>query len=165
MKLLSLVRHAKSSWKDSNLSDFDRLLNKRGERDAPLMGRRFASVEPPPDLILASSAQRAARTAQVIAEAIGYAAERISFQPTLYLATSAEMLGVIQGLDDRLEHIALVAHNPGLTDLCDVLAGAKIDNVPTCGIVRMSLTIDSWRSASQGCGRLLDFDYPKRDER
>ena len=69
MKLLSLVRHAKSSWKDPDLSDFDRPLNKRGERDAPRMGRRFASVEPPPDLLLASPARRAARTAQVIAEA------------------------------------------------------------------------------------------------
>ena len=165
MKLLSLVRHAKSSWKDAHLSDFERPLNKRGERDAPLMGRRFASVEPPADLILASSARRAVRTAQLIAEAIGYAAERISFDRALYLAAPAEMLGVIQGLDDRLVHVALVAHNPGLTDLCEVLARAKIDNVPTCGIVRMSLAIDAWRSVSQGCGTLLDFDYPKRDKR
>ena len=165
MKLLSLVRHAKSSWKDSHLSDFDRSLNKRGERDAPRMGRRFASVEPPADLILASPARRATRTAQLIAEAIGYAAERISFDRALYLAAPAEMLGVIQGLDDRLAHVALVAHNPGLTDLCEVLASAKIDNVPTCGIVRVSLEVDSWCNVSQGCGTLLDFDYPKRDKR
>jgi len=165
MKLISLVRHAKSSWKDANASDFERSLNKRGERDAPLMGRRFASVEPPPDLILSSSARRAARTAQVIAEAIGYAAERISFDRALYLAAPAEMLGVIQDLDDRLVHVALVAHNPGLTDLCEVLAGVKIDNVPTCGIVRMSLTVDAWSGVSRGCGTLLDFDYPKRDTR
>jgi len=165
MKLLSLIRHAKSSWKDAHLSDFDRPLNKRGERDAPRMGRRFASVEPPPDLILASPARRAEHTARVIGEAIGYAAERIRFDRTLYLATPAEMLGVIQALDDRLAHIALVAHNPGLTDLCEVLASAKIDNVPTCGIVRMSLAIDAWRGVSRGCGTLLDFDYPKRDKR
>ena len=71
----------------------------------------------------------------------------------------------IRGLDDRLVHVALVAHNPGLTDLCEALAGVRIDNVPTCGIVRMSLTVDAWRSVSQGCGTLLDFDYPKRDRR
>jgi len=165
MKLLSLVRHAKSSWKHSHLGDFERPLNKRGERDAPRMGRRFASVEPPPDLILSSPARRAARTAQLIGEAIGYDAGRIRFDRALYLATPAEMLGVIQALDDRLVHVALVAHNPGLTDLCDVLARAEIDNVPTCGIVRMSLAIDSWRGASQKCGTLLDFDYPKRSER
>jgi phosphohistidine phosphatase len=165
MKLVSLVRHAKSSWKDTQLSDFDRPLNKRGERDAPRMGRRFAAVEPAPDLILASPARRAASTAQVIAEAIGYAAERIRFDRTLYLATPAEMLGVIRGLDDDLVHIALVAHNPGLTDLCSVLSDASIQNVPTCGIVRVGLEIDSWSRVSHGCGTLLDFDYPKRDTR
>ena len=164
MKLLSLVRHAKSSWKDSHLSDFDRSLNKRGERDAPRMGRRFASVEPPPDLILASPARRATHTAQLIAEAVGYAAERISFEPTLYLSTPTEMLGVIQGVDDRLAHMTWLYQRRADQHLCDVLAGAKIDNVPTCGIVRMSLAIDSWRSASRGCGTLLDFDYPKRDK-
>jgi phosphohistidine phosphatase len=164
MKLISLIRHAKSSWKDSQLSDFDRPLNKRGQRDAPRMGRRLAAVEPLPDLILSSPAMRAARTAQVIAEAIGYASERIEFQRTLYLATPGVMLGVIQDLDDRLAHVALVAHNPGLTDLCDTLAHARINNVPTCGIVRIQLEIDSWRNASSGCGTLLEFDYPKRDE-
>jgi phosphohistidine phosphatase len=163
MKLLSLVRHAKSSWKDASLGDFERPLNKRGRRDAPRMGQRFASVEPAPDLILSSPAERAAHTARVIAEEIGYAVEQIRLEKRLYLATSAEMIGVVQELDDRLGHIALVAHNPGLTALCGVLARANIDNVPTCGIVRMQLEIDAWRDTEQGCATLLDFDYPKRD--
>jgi phosphohistidine phosphatase len=161
VKLLTLIRHAKSSWKHAGLDDFDRPLNRRGERDAPVMGRRLASVAPLPERVIASPAVRAARTAELIAEETGLL-DAIVFERALYLATPGRMLGVVQDLDDAFGHVALVSHNPGTTEFANDLADVRIDNVPTCGIVRLELEVDHWRDAAPGCARLLDFDYPKK---
>lgn len=161
MKWLSLVRHAKSSWKDEELTDFERPLNARGERDAPRMARRFAAASPRPDLVLASPAERARRTAQVIAAQAGLV-DALEFERALYLATPGQMLGLAQEQDDAVGHLVLVGHNPGLTALVDLLARAGIQNVPTCGIVRLELDVEHWRDAAPGCARLVDFDYPKK---
>lgn len=162
MKLLTLVRHAKSSWKDSGLSDLERPLNRRGERDAPLMGRRFAGVEPRPDLLLSSPAARAKRTAEVIAAEAGLG-NGLVFEEALYLASPGRMLSLVQGQDDAVGHLALVGHNPGMTALANILTHARIQNVPTCGIVRLELEVEHWRDAAPGRARLLDFDYPKKE--
>jgi phosphohistidine phosphatase len=161
MKLLTLIRHAKSSWADGDLSDFERPLNARGERDAPVMGKRLAAVVPPPDLVLASPAARARRTAELIAAEAGLEAS-LSFEQTLYLASPDQMLGVAQDQDDSISHLVLVSHNPGTTDLANILADANIQNVPTCGTVRMQLEVDRWRDAAPGRARVLAFDYPKK---
>ena len=156
-----MIRHAKSSWAEPDLGDFERPLNRRGERDAPQMGRRFAAVEPLADRLLASPALRAKRTALLIAREAGLC-ERLHFERALYLASPGEMLGLAQEQGDDVQHLALVAHNPGTTALANLLADANIQNVPTCGIVRIELDIEHWRDAAPGRGRLLDFDYPKK---
>ena len=163
MKLLTLIRHAKSSWKNAGMDDFDRPLNDRGERDAPRMGKRLSRAAGAPDLILSSSAQRAARTARVIAEQLGSDPAEIVLDRALYLASPAQMLDTLRALAPDLEHAALVAHNPGVTDLINALAEVRIDNVPTCGIARLRLDIDRWNELEFGCAELQDFDYPKRD--
>lgn len=161
VKLLTLVRHAKSSWSDAELSDFERPLNRRGERDAPQMGRRFAGVEPPPDVLLSSPAARAKRTAEVIAAAAGLG-DTLRFEQALYLASPGQMLSLVQEQDDTVDHLALVGHNPGMTALANLLGDAGIPNVPTCGIVRLELDVEHWRDAAPGRAHLLDFDYPKK---
>jgi phosphohistidine phosphatase len=161
MKLLTLIRHAKSSWKDGDLSDFERPLNARGKRDAPVMGKRLAAVAPPPDLMLASPAARARHTAELIAAEAGLEAV-LRFEKGLYLASPGQMLSLAQDQDDSIEHLALVAHNPGTTDLANILADANIQNVPTCGIVRIELQIGCWRDAAPGRAHVVAFDYPKR---
>jgi phosphohistidine phosphatase len=163
MKLLTLIRHAKSSRKDPDLTDIERPLSGRGTRDAPTMGGRLAAVDPLPDLLVSSSAKRAEATARAIAEAIGYDTGEIALERALYMAEPEEMLQVIRAVDESSQHLALVGHNPGITNLADVLADARIDNVPTCGVVRLRLAIDSWREARYGCGMVIDFDYPKRE--
>ncbi len=160
MKLLTLIRHAKSSWSQPELDDFERPLNRRGERDAPKMGKRLAALEPHPDRFVSSPAVRARRTAEVIADAVSGAAPELV--DSLYLASPGRMLGVVHDLDDALEHVALVAHNPGTTEFANALADIRIDNVPTCGVVRLELAVDHWRDTAFGCARLLDFDFPKK---
>ena len=163
MKLLTLIRHAKSSWRDSDLPDFERPPNKRGRRDAPLMAKRLAASGQLPELLISSPAERAATTAGVMAAALGWEKEHIVWERSLYLASTGQLLDAVLGLDDGIGHAALVGHNPGITNLADVLADARIDNVPTCGVVRLRLAIESWREARYGCGTVIDFDYPKRE--
>jgi phosphohistidine phosphatase len=163
MKILTLIRHAKSSWKDPTLPDWDRPLNKRGRRDAPMMGERLAGREAYADLLITSSAVRAVATAEAIATAIEYPADEILVDERLYGADEFEILEVIQNLDDAWERVMLIGHNPGLTDLVNALSPTGIDNVPTCGIVELAYDAESW--ALVGCidPLAVDFDYPKKD--
>ena len=90
MKTVILVRHAKSSWKDSSLKDYDRPLNKRGKRDAPFMGKKIREREILPDLILSSPAKRARKTAIRVAEEIGYPKEKIQYDDKMYHSVTTE---------------------------------------------------------------------------
>ncbi len=164
MKILSLVRHAKSSWSDSSATDFDRPLNGRGERDAPVMGGRLAEKDPPPDLLVASPAHRAATTAQIIAEELEYSDSEIRWEPAIYEAGLNDLMEIINGLNDDLTHVMLIGHNPGFTDLANHLANAHIDNVPTCGAVRIEFDVESWAQVDRLDGELVDFDYPKKTD-
>ena len=161
MKTLTLVRHAKSSWNHPQLADFERPLNKRGRRDAPRMGRRMAAHDLRPQTIVSSPAVRALTTAEVIASALGYHPSEIIPDERIYHAYSDQLLDVIRDFDASLQHVMLVGHNPGLTELVDQLAHAGIMNIPTCGIVVLGFPIDHWQDVSNGAGELLLFDYPK----
>ena len=161
MKTLILVRHAKSSWKHPGLPDRLRPLNKRGQHDAPVMGKRLAKREITPDLIVSSPAARAMATAESIAREIGHPEEEIRADERLYGASAFELLEIIQELDDALEHVMLIGHNPGLTDLANDL-GCDIDNIPTCGIVEMEFDTDSWAHVDDVDPACVDFDYPKK---
>ena len=163
MKILTLIRHAKSSWKDPTLPDWDRPLNKRGRRDAPMMGERLAGREAYADLLISSSAVRAVATAEAIAAEIEYPADEIVVDERLYGADEYEILEVIQGLDDAWERVMLVGHNPGLTDLVNALSPTGIDNVPTCGIVELTYDTESWALIGRIDPVAVDFDYPKKD--
>jgi phosphohistidine phosphatase len=162
LKTLVLVRHAKSSWKDPELTDRDRPLNPRGRRDAPEMGRRLVSREAAPDLIVTSPAVRAATTARVIADAVGYPEEGIVEDERLYGASSSEILDVIREIGDRFDRVFLFGHNPGLTDLVNDLSPEPIENVPTCGVVEFRIESGSWGGVGRDTVARADFDYPKR---
>ena len=162
MKRLYLIRHAKSSWAEPGLDDFDRPLNHRGKADAPSMGQRLAGHKVRLDLIVASPAKRARKTARIIAEALGYAEKSIHFDPALYMAEVPILLETIAEVPDSTEELALVGHNYGITDLADWLTGRSIGNIPTCGIVGIEFDCRSWSDLKEGSGRLLFFDYPKQ---
>jgi len=165
LKHLTLIRHAKSSWSQAPLGDFERPLNERGQRDAPEMGQRLASLGFVPDVMLVSPARRALDTARAIAQRIGRSEDEIRLVPALYGAATTTLLREIQELSDEVGHAAIVAHNPGLTDLCNLLTSDWIDNIPTCGVVRLRLTIERWAEAGEGTAARLDFDHPRREPR
>jgi phosphohistidine phosphatase len=161
MKTLYIVRHAKSSWADMSLSDFDRPLNERGERDAPRMGKRLKEKRVVPDLMLSSPAKRALATCRKISTVLGYAEEKIVTDKKLYHADEDTLLSVIRLTNDKHDVVLLFGHNPGLTDFANELATTNIDNIPTCGIVACKFQIDSWKEVDWGKGQLLFFDFPK----
>ncbi|MFO7788516.1 MAG: histidine phosphatase family protein [Halospina sp.] len=161
-RVLTLIRHAKSGWDDPSLSDFDRPLNERGERDAPEMARRMAARGEYPDHFIASSARRARETALVLAQGTGFPEADIHFERSLYLADTQRLLGTIRNLPDRAREVWLVGHNPDLTDLANLLAGPHTDNLPTCAVFRMAFDGGSWRDVSPGTARLLVYDTPKK---
>ena len=162
MKILYLLRHAKSSWNDAQLEDKYRPLNDRGVGDIPIMAARLrknSSIE----AIISSTALRACTTAKLIAEEIGFPVESVNLDPTIYLSGPLKLLEIVRNLDDRLEKVMLVCHNPTITEFANSLSGANIDNIPTCGLVKLKLDINSWGNAEFGKGSLLDFDYPKKE--
>lgn len=161
MKRLYLIRHAKSSWSNPDLDDFARPLNKRGKEDCPKMAARLAAAGIRPDLIVASPAKRARKTAICMAKKIGYDQEAIRFDDELYLGTLSYHLQLLEELLDKVNVLFLVGHNPAITELGEHLTGSSLGNVPTCGIVGVEYSAQQGFSTEEGAGRLLFFDFPK----
>ncbi|MBM9535484.1 SixA phosphatase family protein [Desulfobulbus alkaliphilus] len=161
-KQLLICRHAKSSWRDASLSDIQRPLNKRGERDAPEMGRRLARRGIRPDLIMTSPAVRAKITAEHYAAQLGYPLPRLRVHADQYAAAPATLLNLVQTLDPGLVTVLMVGHNPESTILANMLGNLGIANIPTSGIVALEFPVVSWGEITEGTGFLHFFDYPKK---
>ncbi len=161
MKTLILIRHAKSSWADHDLSDFDRPLNERGLRDTPRMGKRFKEKGITPDKLITSPANRALTTCTLFAETIEFPKQNIKTEERLYHADEEEILDIVQNLKEPDDVVILFGHNPGFTDFVNRLMNIRIDNVPTCGIVACKLPVKEWKDVSWQSGQLLFFDFPK----
>ncbi len=162
MKTLYIVRHAKSSWDNSDLDDFDRPLNERGKRNAPEMGERLKEKGIKPDLIISSSAKRAFSTAKKIAKEVDYPVDKIKKSENLYLASISSAINIIRQVDDSVAALMIFGHNPGWTELSNYLCDVYIDNIPTAGVSAIRFDFDSWAKIDKGKGKMLFFDYPKK---
>jgi len=161
MKTLYLVRHAKSSWKDSSLSDLQRPLNKRGLKSAPEMGQRLKIADITIDLIVSSPANRAFSTAQFLAQAIEYETSHIVQDDRLYFEGISSMLKIIQKTRPNIQSLMLVGHNPDMTSLLNRLCGYQTVNMPTCAIATIQFD-QNWSDVVDHRGTLIDYDYPKK---
>jgi len=161
-KTLILVRHAKSSWKDTKLNDIQRPLNKRGNKDAPKMGKFMAEHNIQPEVIFSSPGLRALTTARLISVKIGIKPSDIIVDDNIYTFNSEELLNAINALNNKYKKVMIVGHNPAITDLVNYLSGSKIDNVPTCGVAVLRFSINSWKKVSKNKAKLDSFDYPKK---
>ena len=162
MKTLYLVRHAKSSWGDSTISDFDRPLNERGNRDKTVMGNRLFNKNLTLDLMISSSAKRTKQTSIGLAKEIGYATDAIHFLDELYHASVQQLTTQINRLDSTKNSVLLVGHNPGISLLCDYLCNHQAD-FPTLGIACISFETENWEEIFRNTGTLQWFDYPKNE--
>lgn len=162
MKTLYIIRHAKSSWDSPALHDFERPLNKRGERDAPAMAKRLKEKNVLPDRMLSSPANRALTTCKTFANILAFSTSKIVTDQALYHAGEETILEIIRKTPSFVNTLLIFGHNPGFTDFANELCNERITNIPTTGIVGCSLTISSWNSIDWGKGEMFLFDYPKR---
>jgi phosphohistidine phosphatase len=164
MKTLILVRHAKSSWGDFTLPDFDRPLNERGKHDAPMMAKRLLEKGVKIDALVSSPAKRAKRTAQAFADVLGINKDQIIFREKLYLAGVEEFFNVIDQLDESIKNAAIFSHNPGITVFANMLQVAVIDEMPTCSIFAITTSAEKWSDFRKAKKEFWFFDFPKNTE-
>ncbi len=169
MKTLFLLRHAKSSWSEPGLADFDRPLSERGRRAAPLIARRLAHGGPSPGLILCSAARRARETLALMLPVLARdAVARI--ESGLYGADAAALLGRLERVEAAVDCVLLIAHNPGIEDLAAGICGGgpepmrrRMDEkFPTAALAAFALDAARWSSLREGAAVLTDF-VPPRD--
>ena len=160
MKIIYLVRHAKSSWADPGLMDIERPLNNRGKQDAPFMAKKLKEIELDIDLLVTSPARRARKTAKIFSIEF-FKETRPQIDENLYHASAEDIMTVIKELDNSLSKVAIFGHNPGFTYLANYFSEDYIANVPTCGIVGIQFHEDSWANLENEKSQVIHFIYPK----
>ena len=159
MRSLLLLRHAKSSWDDPSIEDFDRPLAARGERDAPRMGCALRKRGPSPDIVLSSSAVRARRTTEAFLAAMDLDVLP-EFRESMYVAVAGDLLDIVQALPDRARVALLVGHNPGMEVLVERLS-RRAERMPTCALARITFTCKHWADVKDHKGRFAWVLRPK----
>lgn len=170
MNYVSLLRHAKSSWDDPQQKDFDRPLNERGRRAAPLIGAYLAAHGLAPDIVLCSSARRTRETLKLLVESLGRP-KNTQILDTLYLASAPSLLAHINALVETFRHVLVIGHNPGLemlaSELADPVGSDKLalrrmaGKFPTGALARFEFDVDEWKGVARGEGRLIAFVTPR----
>ena len=168
MKILTLLRHAKSAWDDPVARDFDRPLNKRGRKAARVVGRAMREQGLTFDAVIASPAVRVVQTLHDVGDGYGHAIVPEQ-DPDLYLASPAVLLDRIHRVDDEAERLLLVGHNPGLEQLVLLLTGSDRDGLkrevelkyPTATLAEIHFTVDHWADVAKGGGKLTRFVRPR----
>lgn len=160
MKTLLILRHAKSIWKDETLSDHDRPLNKRGQRDAPRIGEILHEEGFQPDLVLCSSAVRARETARLALEAVDFNG-KVEYREDLYAFEPGAYLQALVGLDDSVDQVLIIGHNPAMEELLNGLTGEH-HMLPTAALAHLELPVERWSEISFGMrARLINLWRPK----
>ena len=163
MKTITLIRHGKSSWKNPELQDLDRPMNRRGRHNSVTMGERLSLKELVLTTMYCSPAVRATETAMLVAEAIGLPMNSIQITPLLYTFNYEELLGWMKSLEQNDDDLSVVCHNPAITDLVNFLALSNLEKIPTCGVVVLQLNVSRWDRLGAGIAEISYYDYPKND--
>ena len=168
MKILYVLRHAKSDWRDSSLKDFDRPLNARGKIAAKAIGKEMLKRRMKPDLVLASPAVRAQQTLERVQEAYG-AGFVTTHESAIYMAEPEALVDLVRRAPDDVKRLLLVGHNPGLQEVAtDLIAAGDLDDrerlrekLPTGGLVVIDFAIADWSKLHPRSGRLERFVVPR----
>ena len=158
-RILYLLRHAKSSWKDDSLADFDRPLKGRGRDAAEQMGKRLASEKLEDAVLICSPAARTRETAQLVLKHSGLRMDQ-RFDERIYEASLRDLLQVVSEIPDEKQTAMLIGHNPGFEELLAFLTG-EARPMPTCALAKIKLEVGSWKDARGGEGSLKLFLTPK----
>ncbi|MGA0334317.1 MAG: SixA phosphatase family protein [Kiritimatiellia bacterium] len=168
MKTIYLLRHAKSSWKDDELSDRDRPLKHKGHFQAEMMSSHLSTLLPAPQKVLCSPARRTRETFAYFQQAWNLKPAQVHFEPSLYLAVWKDLFQAVQSLSGSKEILMLVGHNPGLTDFARKLLCAEseeLETLRTCAFLQFDFEVASWKEITPHTGRLKLTLRPKDLER
>jgi phosphohistidine phosphatase len=167
VRTLYVLRHAKSDWGDSSLSDFDRPLNDRGWKAAKAMGREMRERDITPDLVLVSPAARTTETLARVEEGFG---ETFRSTPTrsIYLAQTESLIALVRGAPIEVRRIMIVGHNPGMHELVLAMTEGPRDlredvaaKFPTAALAEVSFDVGDWTDVKLGSGRIRSFLKPR----
>jgi phosphohistidine phosphatase len=159
MKTLLLLRHAKSSWKEADVKDFDRPLNQRGLRAAPQLGKLIRKRKLEPDLVLSSPAERARQTITMVLEAARLDVE-LRYDERIYEASAARLFEIVSQIEDSAGVVMLVGHNPGFEELLEALTG-EARRLQTAALACIELDVDKWSKVRAGLGTVKWVARPK----
>ena len=162
MRTLYLLRHAKSSWKDDSLRDFDRPLKGRGRKAAEQMGQVLGEEKLKSPLVISSPAVRARETTDLVLESAGFKVKP-QFEDRIYEANVRTLLEVVESIPDSADTAIMVGHNPGFENLLSYLTGDN-RHMPTCALAKIEFDVASWSEVSEESGRLEMFVTPKELE-
>lgn len=176
MKTIYVLRHAKSSWQDLSLSDHERPLAPRGEKAAPLMGQVLTAFDNPPTLILTSTAKRARKTAEMVADSFRkYASPRryaeeweVIVNPAIYSASTSTLIKILKELPPKHDAVVIVGHNPVMEEFVSSLC-FNVDHgglfLPTATLAQVVAEIDQWDQLQKGVGILQALIFPRLAKR
>jgi phosphohistidine phosphatase len=159
LKKLIIIRHSKSSWKNANLSDFERPLNKRGNYDAQLISDFLSNLIQEIDMLHSSSSERTRETAAYFIDKIKI--KKCVFDQSLYHISSENLLNIIRAYDNSLNSAMIIAHNPGLTNFVNTLTDLNLWNLPTTGLVIINFNVDSWEEIQNSSAEVFCRKFPK----
>lgn len=160
MKTLLLLRHAKSGWKDAEIRDFDRPLTMRGRRASSIVGRYLRKHSINPGLVISSPAERARETITIVLKTARIPAE-VRYDERIYEAHVGRLLEVVSQVDDSIDSVLMVGHNPGFSDFAEYLTGDGV-HMPTAALAQIALDVEDWRQLQAGCGQLKKLIKPRK---
>lgn len=163
MKNLYLIRHAKASWDDPHLQDFDRPLTELGVQDAHLIGKELKKLKTIPDAVISSPAVRSIATAEIMAKELGFPVKKIIKEAVIYNGGAEEMIELIKAWDNKINTLFFFGHNPTLTWLTHYLSDEAKMNVPTCGVVGINFSMKTWSHLSDAESKLITFLHPEHE--
>jgi phosphohistidine phosphatase len=162
MKTLFLIRHAKAVPHSFNVIDFERPLNEQGQNDAAMMAQKLILEGIEIDTFITSTALRAITTCKTFATAYNIDHNEIITLGKLYDAPYEVFYDIIEGLNDKINNVAIFAHNPGITEMASLqTTPMEFIDMPTCGIFAVKIEIDAWKNFRKGVKEKLFFKYPK----
>ncbi len=165
MKTLLLVRHAKSSWKDSDISDLDRPLKGSGVQDAIAVSEKLKLKKIAPDIIISSPAVRAVSTALIFARTLRYHFDRIILNEIVYDFSKDALLPLVHNIDDNYDVAMLVGHDPAFTYLLNDLTGKDYEKMPTASVAKISFGVKHWQKITPGKGKLGFLESPEKKKK
>lgn len=160
MKKLIIMRHARSEMHSADGSDFGRALTPEGLIESAAAGDYLLKMNVLPDYILSSSALRAAQTAEKVAVALGISASSIKLDSFIYHSSDSGLIDRISEMDDKIDTLLVVGHNPTVTALVRKVSEVRIDNMPPGSLIVLNYQVSAWAEWSEHTGEYLFFARP-----